>query len=725
MLKKNTKTIIKNTLLLTSTFAIILFFTIWSFFSDFKDKSEEYANTNYELSVDNFNSQIKEEILLFDKDSIKTINEKIKDNKYIKEINITQTRYLFDKNTLLYQTKSFNDSSWNLTNVNVDFKYGEIQKLSGNSFYEFIPSSTFNKNENLVIRYQLFKNDEMKNFVIFFNIKLFEASQDLPKEVTSDDLFDSFSDLESRSDIRKELTINNIAFATVEYKRNNNFVKKEINDYLIKLLIYSLVIFLSMFLIVLFYQKSLKRKYLLKPLKYLDTVVLEMVNSKFTNINTNKFPNIKDYNKILTNLSKLSNNIASLKNELNINKETLERNLLTDNLTGLPDKKMFDIDMKSMFVYSGEGFLLSLKIAKLNEIIKLNGSINTDNFILSYTNIVNNILATYKDKQIDFYRFYGSEFVIIARDVNYEEALDISNKIINSLLLDISRTYKLPENIFHIGGTPFDAYGTIDSIMNSVEYAYRKALSKNINCSVIIKESLAQKDILNFEEKVKNIVKESNFEIGFAYDSYSLENKLMVRELKPILKDTDGAILPIGSFIAISEKIELNKEFDKKVILKAIKFIEENNIDYKIAINLSIKTIANIKFIEFIIDLVKEKPNVLEHIIFSITSYAASAYKVEFTDFLREMNKLNIEILMKRFKTKEFPLEELSSLKIGYIKIDRDLTQNIHNDLIKKHRVKNIVIFGELNNIKILAENVESNNDYTYLSKLDLYAINR
>ena len=115
----------------------------------------------------------------------------------------------------------------------------------------------------------------------------------------------------------------------------------------------------------------------------------------------------------------------------------------------------------------------------------------------------------------------------------------------------------------------------------------------------------------------------------------------------------------------------------------------------------------------------------MEHILFSITSYAASAYKVEFTEFVKEMNKLNIEILMKRFKTKEFPLEELASIKIDYIKIDKDLTQNIHNDLIRKHRVKNIVIFGELNNIKILAENVESDNDYVYLSKLDLYAINR
>ena len=70
-------------------------------------------------------------------------------------------------------------------------------------------------------------------------------------------------------------------------------------------------------------------------------------------------------------------------------------------------------------------------------------------------------------------------------------------------------------------------------------------------------------------------------------------------------------------------------------------------------------------------------------------------------------------------------LEELSDIKIDYIKIDKDLTQNIHNDLVKKHRIKNIIVFAEVNDVKVMVENVESDKDYAFLSKLDLYAVNR
>ena len=64
-------------------------------------------------------------------------------------------------------------------------------------------------------------------------------------------------------------------------------------------------------------------------------------------------------------------------------------------------------------------------------------------------------------------------------------------------------------------------------------------------------------------------------------------------------------------------------------------------------------------------------------------------------------------------------------MKIDYIKVDKDLTQNIHNDLVKKHRMKNIIVFAEVNDVKIIVENIESDKDYVFLSKLDLYAINR
>ena len=50
----------------------------------------------------------------------------------------------------------------------------------------------------------------------------------------------------------------------------------------------------------------------------------------------------------------------------------------------IPTKERFaDIDMKSMFVSSAEGYIFLLKIAKLGQIENVNGSVKTDDFGVS------------------------------------------------------------------------------------------------------------------------------------------------------------------------------------------------------------------------------------------------------------------------------------------------------------------------------------------------------
>lgn len=725
MLKKYLTRTIKNIIILSLIFLAILSLLFWLFFSDFKEKTFLSAKNNYELNIDKYTNKLEDKILLFDKISVDEYTSSIKNEKLFNNVKIKYKRFLFNKENLIFQTKSFSDTSWNLADVTIDAKFGEIIKIEETSYFEFIPSPEFNYNESLILKYQLFKNNEIKNFVISIDLNLLDNKDIERNKGDYLSIFEYFYNVKIDDSIIKEIKFDGNTYATIEYILDEYDLKNDIYEFFIKLLIAVLISFLPIAVLIVFYDKYVENKYIVKPIRYLDKVVSNIVENKFANIENEVLQDNDEYKNLLKNISKLSNKVASLVNELNINRETLERNLLTDNLTGLYDKKMFDIDMKSMFVSSIEGYIFSLKIAKLNQIENLNGTVKTDDFILSYVNIINNVIHSYKNQIISFYRFHGAEFIILARGITYLEAVEFSDKIINNLVSEISKSYKLPNNIFHMGGTPIDKYGTIDSIMNSVTDAYKDAVSKGGNAYEILEESKIKEKVEKTESEVKYIIDENNFNIDFAFDSYSFDNQLLMRELKPILKDQEGNNIPIGSFVAISEKLGLNRRFDEDVILKVLEFTKNNKITYKIAINLSIRTISDINFIEFLYKLIEENKDFKNYILFSITSYSASAYKEEFIKFVDELNQLEIEVLLKRYKTKEYSLEELSELKIAYLKIDKDLTQNIHSDLVKKHRMKNIVVFAEVNDTKIIVENVESDKDYAFLSRLDLYAVNR
>ena len=728
MSSNKTLRILVNTFILVSLFLAILGTALTLFFSTYKTNLVKNMENNYSLNIDFYSNSMKKAILLLDKNQINEIYKKVVSTPFITDLKIKDAKYFFDKDTLLHHTISFSDDSWILTNVQTDIRFGKIKKLDSSKYYEFIPSNDFDKNEKLILRYQLFKNGELKNFVLALDMNLFEINNIITENTKNEYpfWFKYFYYYEIKDAIKQNISIDNSNIAELDFKLDDKILKDELYNFLSKIFFYILLIFLPSIIGLILYLKYIQNKYLISPIRYLDSIVEQSANFKFTNIDKNKFNNVEEFNNIINHVSKLTNKIASLKNEININKETIERNMYLDNLTSLFDKKMFEIDMKSMFVSSGNGYILYLKISKLFELSNLNGSLNTDNFIISFVNIINNTIDSFSKKEITFYRLQGSEFVIIAREIDYNETINLCANIIDNLQLQLPKNYNLPSDIFHIGATPFDLYGTIDSIMNSANEALETSKANYNNGFIVLNPEKINEENIKLENSVKSIVESSNFNIGFVFDSYSFEDKtLLMREVKPLLYTQDNKELPIGSFIAVCEKNGLNVDFDKDVITKAINYIKNYNVEYKLAINLSIKTISNIKFIDFLSSIKKQEKEAFSKILFSITSYAAATYNQEFIEFVEKMNDLDIEILLKRYKTKEYPIDELSRIKISYLRIDRDLTQNISNDLIKKHRIKNIVVYAQLNDINILTDNVESNKDYEYLSQLDLYATSR
>jgi EAL domain-containing protein (putative c-di-GMP-specific phosphodiesterase class I)/GGDEF domain-containing protein len=721
--------VIKNIAVLLLILLSILTLLFWLFFADFKEKAFINAKKDYELNIDKYINKFENKTILFDNKSIQEYIKDAKNTDFIKDVRVTYKRYLFNKENLVFLSGNFTDSSWNLADITTDIKFGEIKKVDNSSYFEFIPSTEFNLNENLMIKYQLFKDNEIKNFIIPIDLNLFNNQEIEDNGIEFSSIYELFYNLKLDETVVKELKIDDLNYATIEFIIDDYKLKKEICDYLnwlvILVLILGLIIGLPITVFISYYNKYLENKYIVKPVEYLDKFVLEALENKFTNIDDVVFEDGVNYGDLLKNISKLSNKVASLSNELNINRESLERNLLLDNLTGLYDKRMFDIDMKSMFVSSVDGFIFLFKIGKLNQVESMNGTNRTDDFILSTVTNIKNIINTYKDNTITFYRFNGSEFILLAREWNYLEAVDFADRILNTLNDKVVNSYKLPTNIFHIGGTPIDKYGTTDLIMKSLNEAYTEAVSKGGNSYKILEESEIKKKTEDTEATIIKLIKENSFGITFSFNSYSFDNQLLIRELKPILEDEQGNTLQIGSFISISEKLGLNVKFDEEVILKALDYAKENKIDYKIAVNLSIRTIANYEFLEFLEDLVDKDESVVNHILFSITSYSAFAYKQEFKIFVEKLNELNFKILMKRYKPTDYPFEKLSEVKIDYMKIDKELIKNIDNDLIKKHKMRNIVVFADVNNIKLMVENIESDKDYEFLSKLDLYTVDK
>ncbi len=717
------KTIIKYFLVLTIIFVGLFTFVINQFFLSIKSNIIDDYSSNIDVTVKYSNTQLTN-LMIENRhnDIILFIDKLIKQDKFY-SIELVYDRMIFTKNSLLLNTQNFKDKNWSIDGVSVDASYGLIHKIANTQYYEYMPIKKRSDISIVNIKYQAFNEYDIKNLLATLNFsKYFQQNKNNIQSNIPNFLYKYFK--VTINDINQKLSINNYHFGTILYKPNTIKLENEIYNIFVKLLILCLLLFFPITLFILWYFSNKQKKYFLDP--------LDEVNLYLDNIEHNKYIKLdKEYeneqiNSLVKHIDTLSSKVAKSINELNMNKQVLELKLSSDSITGLPNQNRFELDIKRMFISSLDGFVMLIKIDNLTKISKENSSFFTNAYIKEVAYTLKNIVDTLKQYDLTLYRFHGSEFALIAKKVEQNDVNFICTQLTNKLEVQIPQKYKIIENMINIGITPFDKYGTMDSIMDLAQEAHSIAYEKPGNAFHIIDFKPLELKYNRLEDEILKIIDEGNFNIDLKYDTYSFDdNTLLMQEVIPKLTDHNGDPIAIGSFVAIAQSIHKIVEFDILNIKKSIEYIHEKDIKHALVINLSIETISSAKFINWLIKELDRDAKIHNKLIFSITSYAASIHKVRFKSFVNQVKDLDVEMLIKRYNPNEFTFDDLENLPIDYIRIHQDYTMGMLHDTIKKHRVKDIIIFAELNDIKILCDSISNEEEYKYLDRLGAYGTSR
>lgn len=716
---------IKSLVLLVFVFLTLFSLSSTLFFKDYRNSLIKTTNKDFDLSVNYLNTYLNKNIFLYKSDILSSLNKQIDLNSF-RNINIDFNRYIFNKDTLVFNTQGFDDRSWKIAEIAVDAKYGYIKKIENSSLYEFVASNSFNNELPINIRYQVYKNGQIRNFLTsidFSNKKLINGLEG--KE------FFKFVDYFLDFDLKKQsesISFEGQNIAIVTYKLNDYEIRKQLQNFITKLVIYTLIMVLPILFIVAFYHRYVFNKYVLKPMNYLNLYLDNIIGNKYRNIEKDNFEGEQEIIDVIKKIGKISSKIASLTNELNINKESLELKVSTDTLTGLPNKNIFDFDLKNMFVSLSKAYIMIVKIDDLSKLSANHDTGYINNFIEHYVSVIKNTIYRYSKTDIKIYRFYGSQFAIVAKNI---DTLSV-NRMCKAIVADVVENMKeyhdnSVKDIIQIGGTSFDLYGTIDSVLALANKAYDRSKKKGPNSFHVFAQEDIEKDYEILDNNVSEIIEQGRFELDFVLETYLFDDpkKLIMAEVAPLLYDHDNNKILIGSFVSVAQKLELIGRFDELVIEKTIAYINKNSIEHELAVNVSFTSIIDYKFMNWLKEYFNKNKKAFEKVVFSITSYSANLHKSDFINFVEQLHDLGGKIILKRYKTEEFPLEQLSTLKIDYIRIHKDYTTSFTNDSVKKHKVKNILIYGELNDINVIADTVKLDLDYNLLDRLGAYGTSR
>ena len=685
--------------------------------------------------------------LLKDKSNpeIESIINAIANRGFYREIRL-EDYYFSLKDSDLIKNSELKEGKWQLSNLKVDENIGQIEELTSllsmenelNILENLSPENNLKQVENSEIEnsYIFTPKEKLndKHIIISFsavNIKgqkidtkatipLDKTLVQVTREVKFDSVPNWFIDMipieleEKSSEISDGWKTSAIIFVSA----NAGDAYAKLYDQAKSAMIYALIAFIiSIVILFIFVQ------YILKPLKKLEKLAISIASGKFGIIK--ELPWTTEIKAVAIAFNDMSTKIEAIINRLNNTLENLSQKLSNDDLTGLCLKQNFETDMKKMFINKSTGYVFVIKIADLASFAKSHTTNEVNNFIKKFAQILKHTKLN-ENIKTNAYRFFGSEFALIAKNANYEDAINLS-KLLQKNFEELSKEFNKKE-IVHIGGTPFNPIGTTPEILQSATQAYEKATLIGTNEFFITDTNELSRDMESWRDLVFDIINNSKFDVNYIGNCQTLNTndlKIVMQESFTNIKDKDENNIPIGTFVSIAEKYEKIVEFDKKVIEKVIGHILINSIKHDISINLSLESINNTAFIAWIKNKILEHRNIASQLVFSATAYAVAKNEDKFKFFADEIHKCGAKIIIKRFETKFIPLGNLKDFNLDYIRLARDYTCDISKDYSKESFIESISDLAVLLNIKVFAENVKEDEDLKFLEKHNLYAVSR
>lgn len=678
---------------------------------------------------------------------IESVINAIANRGFYKEIRLEDALFTIKESDLIKASKDLDNTMWEISNLTVDEKLGKIEINTLSDDFEKELLSLENPTEE-VVKKPTIKNpsEDIYNFIpsVKTNGKItltfnFTATNQFDKkidtsatitldkilvQVTRDIKFDSVPEWFINSiPIELEEQVSEISngwqtSAIIYVSANPGDAYDKLYSQAKSAIIYAIIAFIiSIVILFIFVQ------YLLKPLKKLEKLAHSIASGKFGKIDN--LPWTTEIKAVAIAFNDMSTKIENIINRLNSTLENLTKKLSLDELTGLSLKQSFETDMKHMFIHKSTGYIFVIKIFDLASFAKAHTNAEVNSFIKKFAKVLATTKLNDKSK-VTAYRFFGSEFALIAQNFSYEDAVNFT-KLLQKGFEELSLEFN-KKDIVHIGATPFNPIGTTPEILQSANQAYEKATVIGPNEFFITDTNELVKDMESWRELIFDIIDNSKFDVNYIGDCKKLDeshDNIVMQEAFTSIKDKDNNNIPIGTFVSIAEKYEKIVDFDKKVIQKVMNHILINNIKHDISINLSLESINNTAFIAWLEKKLVENKNIASQLVFSATAYAVAKDVDKFKFFADEIHQCGAKIIIKRFETKFIPLNNIKDFNLDYIRLARDYTNEISNDYSKQSFVESISELTTLLNIKLLAENVQKDEDLAFIKKHNLYAASR
>jgi EAL domain-containing protein (putative c-di-GMP-specific phosphodiesterase class I) len=233
------------------------------------------------------------------------------------------------------------------------------------------------------------------------------------------------------------------------------------------------------------------------------------------------------------------------------------------------------------------------------------------------------------------------------------------------------------------------------------------------------------KEFIETEKEMRRALQKNEFELY--YQPQAILSSDVIDRVEALIRwnhPQKGVVEPLN-FIPVAEKSGLILKLGEWVIEESARqmrlwFDKYDNFPIKrIAINISPIQFLQQSFVKNLIEVIGKYHLKPENFELELTENVILNDIQSASNKIEELKELGITVALDDFGTGYSSLSYLQQLPVSVIKIDRSFITNLQEDRNNEMIVKTILSVAKNFNLHVVAEGVETQGEYDFLSKMD------
>lgn len=398
-----------------------------------------------------------------------------------------------------------------------------------------------------------------------------------------------------------------------------------------------------------------------------------------------------------------------------------------DPLTGLPNRRMFNADLKDLLekskIETHESAIMFLDLDRFKYINDTLGHNLGDFLLIKVSRRIENLLKS-NHSSARIYRLGGDEFTIILPFYNGTASEAFAKELLEQFntgfVIEGSEYFITPSigiSIFPNDG--HDANTLIKHADTAMYYVKEKGKNNHQLFTAEMQNNFYRKMMI--EKQLRTALDNDEFELHYqpvvdlksneisAMESLLRWNnqtlgKVAPDEFIPVAEET-GMIIPIGQWV-LNTAIQQNAKWHSE----GIKLL-------KISINVSVRQLQDPMFVENVKVAIDKTAIDASFIVLEITENIAM-YADSLIEKLNTLKRFGISLSMDDFGTGYSFLSYLSKYPLDSLKIDKSFVMGLHQDDQNRAIIKTITAIAKQLDLRVIAEGVEGIEETHFLHEI-------